>query len=120
MRLHIANKNYFSWSLRPWVLMTTLGLPFEERVHPFPMGGGPTGFEAFSPTGKVPVLVDGEHTVWDSLAIAEYLAEQHSAVWPADKTARAWARSASAEMHSSFTNPCPTACCRTCGVCKTC
>lgn len=80
MKLFIANKNYSSWSLRPWVLMTTLGLPFEESVHPFPMGGGPCGFEAFSPSGKVPVLVDGENTVWDTLAIAEYLAEQHAAV----------------------------------------
>ena len=69
MKLYIANKNYSSWSLRPWVLMKTLGLPFEETVHSFPMGGGPCGFETFSPSGKVPVLVDGEHTVWDSLAI---------------------------------------------------
>ncbi len=113
MKLHIANKNYSSWSLRTWVLMTTLGVPFEESLHPFPMGGGPTGFEAFSPTGKVPVLVDGEHTVWDTLAIAEYLAEQHSAVWPADKNARAWARSAAAEMHSGFgalRNTCSMSC----------
>ena len=102
MKLYIANKNYSSWSLRPWVLMTTLSLPFEESLHPFPMGGGPCGFEAFSPTGKVPVLVDGEQTVWDTLAIAEYLAEQHPAVWPADAKARAWARSAAAEMHSGF------------------
>ena len=69
MDLHIANKNYSSRSMRPWVLMKTLGLPFEETVHSFPMGGGPCGFETFSPSGKVPVLVDGEHTVWDSLAI---------------------------------------------------
>jgi glutathione S-transferase len=102
MILHMANKNYSSWSLRPWVLMTALGLPFQERLHPFPMGGGPTGFDQFSPSGKVPVLVDGAHTVWDTLAIAEYLAEQHVAVWPADAIARAWARSAAAEMHSGF------------------
>lgn len=113
MNLHIANKNYSSWSLRPWVLMKTLGLAFEETVHPFPMGGGPTGFDAFSPTRKVPVLVDGDLTIWDSLAITEYLAEQHPAVWPADKTARAWARSAAAEMHSGFAslrNTCPMSC----------
>lgn len=113
MHLHIANKNYSSWSLRPWVLMKTLGIPFEETVHPFPMGGGPAGFEAFSPSGKVPVLVDGERSVWDTLAIAEYLAEQHPAVWPSDPSARAWARSAAAEMHSGFgqlRNTCPMSC----------
>ena len=102
MKLHIANKNYSSWSLRPWVLMTSLGLPFEESLHPFPMDGGPSGFDAFSPSGNVPVLVDAQHTVWDTLAITEYLAEQHPQVWPADATARAWARSAAAEMHSGF------------------
>ena len=100
MKLYIANKNYSSWSLRPWVLMKTLGLSFEESVHPFPVGGGSTGFDAFSPTSKVPVLVDGDHIIWDSLAITEYLAEQHPQVWPADKAARAWARSSAAEMHS--------------------
>lgn len=102
MKLHIANKNYSSWSLRPWVLMRTLGIGFEEVLHPFPIGGGSTGFQAFSPTGKVPCLVDGDLTVWDSLAIAEYLAEQHAGVWPQVQTARAWARSAAAEMHSGF------------------
>ena len=113
MKLHIANKNYSSWSLRPWVLMTTLGLGFEESVHHFPMGGGPCGFEAFSPSGKVPLLVDGEQAVWDTLAMAEYLAEQHPAVWPADAQSRAWARSAAAEMHSGFgqlRNVCPMSC----------
>ena len=113
MFLHIANKNYSSWSLRPWVLMKTLGIPFEETVHPFPMGGGPAGFEAFSPSGKVPVLVDGDRSVWDTLAIAEYLAEQHPAVWPSDPSARAWARSAAAEMHAGFgqlRNTCPMSC----------
>ena len=60
MKPHIANKNDSSWSLRPWVLMSTLGLPFEESVHPFPMGGGPCGIEAFSPSGKVPVLAFGD------------------------------------------------------------
>ena len=102
MRLHIANKNYSSWSLRPWVLMSTLGLAFEESVHPFPTAGAPSGFEAFSPTGKVPTLVDDDLTVWDSLAIVEYLAERHPGVWPQSAPARAWARCASAEMHSGF------------------
>jgi len=115
MKLHIANKNYSSWSLRPWVLMKTLGLPFEESVHPFPLNGGPTGFDAFSPTSKVPVLVDGERSIWDSLAITEYLAEQHPHVWPADKAARVWARSAAAEMHSGFANL-RNVCAMSCGV----
>ncbi len=95
--LHIANKNYSSWSLRPWVLMRALGIPFEERLTPFG-----AGFGGFSPTGQVPCLHDGEVVVWDSLAIVEYLAERHPGVWPADPAARAWARSAAAEMHSGF------------------
>lgn len=102
MKLYIANKNYSSWSLRPWVLMRTLGLDFEESLHPFPTGGAPSGFERFSPTGKVPCLADGDLTVWDSLAIIEYLAERDPAVWPASAAARAWARCASAEMHAGF------------------
>jgi glutathione S-transferase len=115
MKLYIANKNYSSWSLRPWVLMKTLGLSFEESVHPFPVGGGPTGFDAFSPTSKVPVLVDGEHSIWDSLAITEYLAEQHPQVWPVDTAARAWARSSAAEMHSGFASL-RQICAMSCGV----
>ena len=113
MILYIANKNYSSWSLRPWVLMTTLGLPFEEHQVSFPMGGGPTGFDLFSPSGKVPVLKDGEQVVWDTLAIAEYLAEQHPQVWPTTSAARAWARCAAAEMHSGFgqlRNTCSMSC----------
>lgn len=103
--LYIANKNYSSWSLRPWVLMRTLGIPFDERLVPFPPSApGNTVFRAFSPSGKVPCLKDGATVVWDSLAIAEYLAERHAGVWPADAGARAWARSASAEMHSGFAN----------------
>jgi glutathione S-transferase len=101
-QLFIANKNYSSWSLRPWVLMKELGIEFNERFVTFESSGSYSKFRDFSPTGKVPCLQDGETTVWDSLAIAEYLAEKHSAVWPSDKTARAWARSASAEMHSGF------------------
>jgi glutathione S-transferase len=101
-QLFIANKNYSSWSLRPWVLMQELGIEFTERFVTFESSGSYTKFRDFSPTGKVPCLQDGETTVWDSLAIAEYLAEKHSTVWPGDKRARAWARSASAEMHSGF------------------
>lgn len=100
--LHIANKNYSSWSLRPWVLMRELKIPFEERFEKFVPGGSWSAFRSFSPTGKVPTLVDGKTVVWDSLAIAEYLAERHDGVWPKDAVARAWARSVCAEMHSSF------------------
>jgi len=101
-QLFIANKNYSSWSLRPWVLMKELGIAFTERVVTFESSGSYTKFRDFSPTGKVPCLQDGATTVWDSLAITEYLAEQHPSVWPKDANARAWARSASAEMHSGF------------------
>jgi glutathione S-transferase len=105
--LYIANKNYSSWSLRPWLLMRQLEIPFRERFMPFPTGGAGAGhpdhpFRAFSPSGRVPCLHDGATVVWDSLAIAEYLAERHPGVWPADAGARAWARSAAAEMHAGF------------------
>jgi glutathione S-transferase len=99
-QLYIGNKNYSSWSLRPWLLMKELGIPFHERLVTF--GADNSAFREFSPTGKVPCLVDGEVTVWDSLAITEYLGERHAGVWPAEAVARAWARSAAAEMHSGF------------------
>ena len=98
--LYIANKNYSSWSLRPWVLMRELAIPFREILVPF--APDPGAFKHFSPTGKVPCLVDGDITVWDSLAITEYVGERHAGVWPAEAAARAWARSAAAEMHSGF------------------
>ncbi len=101
--LLIANKNYSSWSLRPWVLMTALGIPFRERQIPFPAGSSYATFRPFSPTGRVPCLSDGGLAVWDSLAIVEYLAERHPGVWPADAEARAFARCIAAEMHSGFT-----------------
>ncbi|MBR9903251.1 MAG: glutathione S-transferase family protein [Gammaproteobacteria bacterium] len=102
--LYIANKNYSSWSLRPWVLMKALEIPFNEHLMPFEGGTGASHdtFIRFSPSGLVPCLVDDELAVWDSLAIVEYLAEQYPNVWPSDKGARAWARSATAEMHSGF------------------
>ncbi|MEJ0016860.1 MAG: glutathione S-transferase [Acetobacteraceae bacterium] len=100
--LYIANKNYSSWSLRPWVLMRECGIPFEERLVPFADGSSHAAFRGFSPTGKVPCLVDGDAVIWDSLAITEYLAERHAAVWPDDGAARAWARCAAAEMHAGF------------------
>ncbi len=96
--LYIANKNYSSWSLRAWVLMRELGIPFQEKLIPL----GDAAVKDISPSGRVPCLVDGDTVVWDSLAIAEYLAERFPAVWSADATARAWARSAAAEMHSGF------------------
>jgi glutathione S-transferase len=112
--LHIANKNYSSWSLRPWLLMRSLNIPFQEQIHPFSATtGGWDDFRHFSPTGKVPCLEDGAIRVWDSLAITEYLAESYPQIWPADKTARAWARSAAAEMHSGFNhlrNTCGMSC----------
>jgi glutathione S-transferase len=111
--LYIGNKNYSSWSLRPWVLMRELNIPFREVLVPFGGAQNPDVFRAFSPTGKVPCLVDGTTTVWDSLAITEYLAERHAGVWPTDAVARAWARCAAAEMHSGFQalrNTCGMAC----------
>ncbi|MHB1273281.1 MAG: glutathione S-transferase family protein [Rhodanobacter sp.] len=102
--LHIANKNYSSWSLRPWLLLSELGIPFREQLVSFAQGNGASwrAFRAFSPNGKVPCLHDGHTVVWDSLAIVEYLAESHPDVWPSDPLARAWARCATAEMHSGF------------------
>ena len=100
--LYIANKNYSSWSLRPWVLMRELGIAFREHLLPFGQESTWREYRKISPSGKVPCLVDGDTVVWDSLAIAEYLAERQPAVWPAEGRARAWARSAAAEMHSGF------------------
>lgn len=113
--LYIANKNYSSWSLRPWVLLTELDIPFEEKLTPFKGGTSSSwdSFREFSPTGKVPCLRDGDTVVWESLAIVEYIAENHASVWPADKVARAWARSAAAEMHAGFQelrSQCPMNC----------
>ncbi len=100
--LHIANKNYSSWSLRPWLLMRELGIGFDEHLAPFSPGSNWNEFRRFSPTGKLPCLVDAGQVVWDSLGITEYLAERHAGVWPAEAAARAWARCAAAEMHSGF------------------
>lgn len=108
MQLLIGNKNYSSWSMRPWVLMRQFAIPFEEVMLRFDGFDAGTEFKraalAASPTGKVPVLVDGDLVVWDTLAIAEYLAERcpELALWPTDRRARARARSLCAEMHSGF------------------
>jgi glutathione S-transferase len=104
LKLVIGNKNYSSWSMRPWVAMTAFGIPFEEvRVS---LGKPETSsmIAQHSAAGKVPVLVAGQTTVWDSLAICEYLAEQFpdKGLWPHDVEARALARSICAEMHSGF------------------
>lgn len=109
MKLYIGNKNYSSWSMRSWVLLTQVGIPFEEVMVRFdaftPASKFKTTMRAITPSAKVPVLVDGELVVWDTLAIAEYVAEQYPgmALWPKDKAARARARSICAEMHSGFT-----------------
>jgi glutathione S-transferase len=100
--LYITNKNYSSWSLRPWVLMQEKSIAFTEQLVPFPEHGSWEVFRTFTPNGKVPCLHHDDRIIWDSLAIAEYLAEHHSGIWPSDPTARAWARSATAEMHSGF------------------
>jgi glutathione S-transferase len=106
LTLYIANKNYSSWSLRPWVLMRMLEIPFQERVVPFAAHSNWEEFRRFSPSGKVPALViddaNERGTIWDSLAIAEFLSEQYTIVWPVQRMTRAWARSAAAEMHSGF------------------
>lgn len=97
-----ANRNYSSWSLRPWVLMKGLDIAFDDRIEPFAQPVNYDAFRGFSPTGQVPVLLDAGRTIHDSLGIALYLADRHDAVWPADPDARAWAQCAAAEMHSGF------------------
>lgn len=108
LQLYIGNKNYSSWSMRPWVLLTQAGIPFEERLVRFDSFDQGSAFKTelarVSPAGRVPVLVDDGFAVWDTLAIAEYLAEKFpdKQLWPADTRARARARSVVAEMHSGF------------------
>jgi glutathione S-transferase len=97
-----ANRNYSSWSLRPWVLMKALGIPFEDRIEPFARADNYEAFRAFSPTGQVPLLIDGERRLWDSLGITLYLADRHDGVWPDEAEARAFAQSVVAEMHGGF------------------
>jgi glutathione S-transferase len=100
--LYIGNKNYSSWSLRAWALMRALEIAFEERRVLLYRSDSGERLHEISPSGKVPCLHDGGVVVWDTLAIAEYLAERHPGVWPRDAIARAWARSTAAEMHSGF------------------
>ncbi len=109
LKLYIGNKNYSSWSMRPWVLLKQAGIAFEEVMVRFDSFDADSTFkktlQGATPTGKVPLLVDGDLAVWDTLAIAEYVAEQYPErqLWPADTAARARARSICAEMHSGFT-----------------
>lgn len=102
--LVIANKLYSSWSLRPWLLLRQLGIAFDELVIPLDHPDTAARIREHSPAGRVPVLIDGEVTVWDSLAITEYAAERWPdlGIWPQDRAARALARSLASEMHSGF------------------
>lgn len=104
MHLYIGNKNYSSWSLRPWLLMTALNIGFKETVIPLDQPDTKSQILEVSGAGQVPILVDGKTTVWESLAIMEYLAERFEEIniWPKDARARAHARSISAEMHAGF------------------
>ena len=97
-----ANRNYSSWSLRPWVLMKALGISFVDRLELFTRPDNYQEFRSFSPTGQVPVLIDGERVIPDSLGIALYLAERHAGVWPEEEEARVFAQGAVAEMHGGF------------------
>jgi glutathione S-transferase len=102
MKLYIGNKNYSSWSLRGWLVTKLAGEPFDEiAVSLAGLVPNPANY-AFSPSGLVPCLHDGDAVIWDSLAIAGHLAERHPHMWPDEANARAWARSITAEMHSGF------------------
>lgn len=105
LKLVIGNKNYSSWSMRPWVAMKAFNIPFEEVGILLATPESSGNIAQYSSAGRVPVLIAGETTVWDSLAICEYLAEQfpEKSMWPQDVAARAMARSICAEMHSGFT-----------------
>jgi glutathione S-transferase len=101
--LVIANKLYSSWSMRPWLLMRQLGIAFDEIVIPLDQPSTKAEILKHSPAGKVPILIDGDITVWETIAIMEHVGEAYGApVWPADRQARAMARSIAAEMHAGF------------------
>jgi glutathione S-transferase len=105
LTLVIGNKNYSSWSMRPWLALKHTGVPFEEILVPLDRPETADQIARYSASGRVPVLIDGDLRVWESLAIVEYLAEKfpQAGLWPADPKARAVARSVCAEMHSGFT-----------------
>lgn len=102
LKLVIGDRNYSTWSLRPWLAIKQAGLPFEEIMIPLRDSQTKTEILKYSPSGKIPCLIDGQTVVWDSLAICEYLAEKSPSLWPGDRKARAEARSIAAEMHSGF------------------
>jgi len=104
LKLIIANKAYSSWSLRPWILMTHFKIPFEEEVIALDQADTHEKLLAHSPSGKAPALIDGDVTIWESLAIIEYLAEKYpkKPIWPGTRAARALARALAAEMHAGF------------------
>ena len=104
MKLIIGNKNYSSWSFRPWIALKATGIPFDEEVISLYVEGSKEQILKRSPAGKVPILIDGEVRVWESLAILEYIAEKFPAakLWPSDPAARAHARAISTEMHGGF------------------
>jgi glutathione S-transferase len=104
LQLVVGTKKYSSWSLRPWLALKQAGLPFEEIVIELRQPNTQAEILKYSPSGKLPVLLNGDHAVWDSLAICEYVAELACAhpMWPEHRAARSVARSISAEMHSGF------------------
>ncbi|PHV13066.1 glutathione S-transferase family protein [Chitinimonas sp. BJB300] len=104
LQLVIGNKAYSSWSLRPWILLKQFGIAFEEIVIPLYEAGTAEKIGRYTPTGKVPCLIDGPITVWESIAICEYLAEEYPQhkMWPEDRARRAEARALAAEMHAGF------------------
>lgn len=97
-----ANRNYSSWSLRPWLLMKALGIAFEDRLEPFTRPDNHDDFRRFSPTGQVPVLIDGDRVIADSLGITLYLADRHAGIWPVDEQRRIFVQGAVCEMHGGF------------------
>ena len=113
IKLFIANTAYSSWSLRPWILLATFGIPFEEVLIPMYRPDSKKKMLKYAPTGKVPSLQDGDVSAYESISVIEYIAEKYpkKAIWPKNKVARAWARSLSAEMHAGFQGlrqHCPT------------
>ena len=102
LTLYVGSRRYSSWSLRPYLALAQTGVPFETRTIDLDQPDAKAKITAVNPAGKVPVLHDGDLLIWDSLAICEYIAEQHTELWPSDRKERALARSISAEMHSGF------------------
>jgi glutathione S-transferase len=104
LTLVIGNKNYSSWSLRPWIAMKAAGIAFKEVLIPLYLPGSAEQILKYSPAGKVPILIDGDELVWESLAILEHLADRfpEAKLWPADRRARSHARAVSSEMHAGF------------------